>query len=153
MRIVSINSEYFNICSRDPELLKGAGRPCVVILKLTFRGQKHDFAVPLRSNIAPNVPKSQYFALPPRPTTKPRYRHGIHFIKLFPIKKKYQLRLRTEGNPYYENIQRIVDSNTAEIVSACQRYLENYENNGKPQYATDLDYLLTALREDDAQIK
>lgn len=58
-----------------------------MVVRLRFRGKRRDFAVPLRSNIAPNVPKDQYFALPPRPTTRPGCRHGIHYIKMFPITK------------------------------------------------------------------
>ena len=145
MRIVSIRENYQSIGSHDSELLTKSGRPCVLVLRLHFRGKNRDFAVPFRSNIAPNVPRNQYFALPPRPKTKPKYRHGIHYIKMFPITKEYQQLFRTQGNSYYENIQRIVDANTASIVAACQSYLENYEKNGKPRFATDLDLLVDLL--------
>ncbi|MDR1014175.1 MAG: hypothetical protein LBL86_04250 [Coriobacteriales bacterium] len=147
MRIVSVKKGYLDICSQDPELLRKTARPCVLVLRLRFRNENADFAVPLRSNIAPNVPKCQYFALPPRPTTKPKHRHGIHYIKMFPITKGLQLRFRTEGNDYYEKIQRIIDENAARIVTACQNYLDDYESNGKPRFATDLDYLLQAMRQ------
>jgi hypothetical protein len=116
-------------------------------MKLRFRGQQHDFAVPLRSNISPNTPKDQYFALPPRPTTKSKHRHGIHYLKMFPVTKEYQRRFRTEGNPYYETVQKLVDSNTSRIVSECQIYLDDYEKSGKPLCATDLDYLLKTLKQ------
>jgi hypothetical protein len=65
---------------------------------------------------------------------------------MFPITKEFQLRFRTEGNDYYEKIQRIIDENTAHIVTACQKYLDDYENNGKPRFSTDLDYLLQTVR-------
>ena len=116
MRIVSIADEYFEHFGKgDREFMSKRGRPCIVVVRLRFRGKRRDFAVPFRSNIAPNVPKDQYFPLPPRSTTKPRHRHGIHYIKMFPIEKRFQRRFRTEGNPYYETIQRILDANSRRI--------------------------------------
>ena len=129
----------------DREFMQKSGRPCVVVMKLKFRGKRRDFAVPFRSNIAPNVPKGQYFPLPPRPTTKPGHRHGIHYIKMFPIVKSCKRRFRTEGNEYYETIQRILSKNTKEIVRSCQNYLEQYEKTGKPKYAVDLDKIIQLL--------
>jgi hypothetical protein len=117
VRIVSISQEYFDRYGGDREMMLKHNRPCIVVVRLKFRGQRRDFAVPLRSNIAPNVPKDQYFPLPPRPTTKPNHRHGVHYIKMFPIEKKYQQRFRTDGSKYYENLQSILDANTKQIVS------------------------------------
>lgn len=77
--------DFFVHAEGDRELMLKHNRPCIVVVRLRFRGKRRDFAVPLRSNIAPNVPKDQYFALPPRPTTRPNCRHGIHYIKMFPI--------------------------------------------------------------------
>lgn len=111
MKIVSISQDFFDLVEGDRELMLKHNRPCIVVVRLRFRGKRRDFAVPLRSNIAPNVPKDQYFALPPRPTTRPGCRHGIHYIKMFPITKAYQRRFRTEGSAYYETLQRIIDSN------------------------------------------
>lgn len=85
MKIVSISQDFFDLVEGDRELMLKHNRPCIVVVRLRFRGKRRDFAVPLRSNIAPNVPKDQYFALPPRPTTRPNCRHGIHYIKMFPI--------------------------------------------------------------------
>ncbi len=107
MKIVSISQDFFDLVDGDRELMLKHNRPCIVVVRLRFRGKRRDFAVPLRSNIAPNVPKDQYFALPPRPTTRPGCRHGIHYIKMFPITKAYQRRFRTEGSAYYETLQRI----------------------------------------------
>lgn len=90
MKIVSISQDFFDLVDGDRELMLKHNRPCIVVVRLRFRGKRRDFAVPLRSNIAPNVPKDQYFALPPRPTTRPGCRHGIHYIKMFPITKAYQ---------------------------------------------------------------
>lgn len=104
MKIVSISQDFFDLVDGDRELMLKHNRPCIVVVRLRFRGKRRDFAVPLRSNIAPNVPKDQYFALPPRPTTRPGCRHGIHYIKMFPITKVYQRRFRTEGSAYYETL-------------------------------------------------
>lgn len=112
MKIVSISQDFFDLVDGDRELMLKHNRPCIVVVRLRFRGKRRDFAVPLRSNIAPNVPKDQYFALSPRPTTRPGCRHGIHYIKMFPITKAYQRRFRTEGSAYYETLQRIIDGNT-----------------------------------------
>ena len=80
MKIVSISQDFFDLADGDRELMLKRDRPCIVVVRLRFRGKRRDFAVPLRSNIAPNVPKDQYFALPPRPTTRPRLppRHPLH---------------------------------------------------------------------------
>lgn len=127
MKIVSISQDFFDLVEGDRELMLKHNRPYIVVVRLRFRGKRRDFAVPLRSNIAPNVPKDQYFALPPRPTTRPGCRHGIHYIKMFPITKAYQRRFRTEGSAYYETLQRIIDGNTKCIVSECQAYLDRYD--------------------------
>ena len=128
MKIVSISQDFFDLVEGDRELMLKHNRPCIVVVRLRFRGKRRDFAVPLRSNIAPNVPKDQYFALPPRPTTRPGCRHGIHF--------------RTEGSAYYETLQRIIDGNTKRIVSECQAYLDRYEREGRPRFAVDIDRIV-----------
>lgn len=148
MKIISISEEYFQkFASGDREFMQKHGRPCLLVLRLSFRGRRHDFAVPFRSNIAPNAPKDQYFALPPRPTTKPRHHHGIHYIKMFPISKQYQRRFRTDGNPYYETIQSILSRHEKEIVTQCQAYLDEYAEKGRPRYAVDLDRIISLMEE------
>ena len=79
MKIVSISRDFFDLVEGDRELMLKHNRPCIVVVRLRFRGKRRDFAVPLRSNIAPNVPKDQYFALPPAhdaPRLPPR--HPLH---------------------------------------------------------------------------
>ena len=64
MNIVSISDEFIELCSSgDREFMIKHGRPCIIVVRLRFRGKRRDFAVPFRSNIAPNVPKDQYFPL------------------------------------------------------------------------------------------
>ena len=131
LKIVSISQEFFDLCGDDREMMTKRNRPCIVVVRLRYKGKRRDFAVPLRSNIAPNVPKNQYFALPPRPTTKPGHRHGIHYIKMFPIQKRFQRKFRTEGSRYYETLQNTIDANTKRIVDDCQAYLDRYEAEGR----------------------
>ena len=146
MRLVSIDPDYLDLLSsHDREFMRKHGRPCVLVLRLRFRGRKVNFAVPLRSNIAPNVPRDQYFPLPPRPSTKPRHRHGIHYIKMFPVSKSSLRRFRTEGNPYYEMLRAHIDMHTRDIVSACQAYLEKYEAEGRPRFAVDIDWAIELM--------
>lgn len=63
--------DFFDLVDDDRELMLKHDRPCIVVVRLRFRGKRRDFAVPLRSNIAPNVPKDQYFAFHPAPRRAP----------------------------------------------------------------------------------
>lgn len=145
MKLVTINPKLLEKYQSDPEVLTKSGRPYVMVIHLIYKGKKYDFAVPIRSNIPAAAPKEQYFALPPRPTTRPKNRHGIHYIKMFPVTKEYLIRYRTEGNVFAQLIQSIIDKNTKKIVDACQAYLDQYASGQKSQFATDIDYLLTKL--------
>ena len=145
MKLGTIRTELLGLYEQDKEVLKKSGRPYVVVLRLKYKEQNYDFAVPIRSNIPAAAPKDQYFALPPRPTTRPRNRHGLHYIKMFPITKEYQVRYRTEGNEFAALVQNIVDRNTKQIVTECQQYLDRYAAGERPQFSTDIDFLLSVL--------
>ena len=112
---------------------------------LKYKNAHYDFAVPVRSNIPASAPKDQYFALPPRPQTKPRNRHGLHYIKMFPVTKQYLIRYRTEGNNFATLIQSIIDKNSKQIVTECQHYLNLYSQGIRPTFSTNIDYLLDQL--------
>lgn len=112
---------------------------------LKYRNTNYDFAIPIRSNIPASAPKNQYFALPPRPQTRPKNRHGLHYIKMFPVTKQYLIRYRTDGNRFATLIQTIIDKNSKQIVNECQRYLDLYSQGIKPLYSTDIDYLIEQL--------
>ena len=88
IEIVSIKKKFFQICD-DSELLHNDDlkRPYLIILKLKYRGKKIDFAIPFRSNIPSSAKEWEFYPLPPNSTTKETYHHGLHFIKMFPIKK------------------------------------------------------------------
>ena len=145
MKLVTIRADLLSLYEKDKEVLQKAGRPYVVVLRLKYKEQNYDFVVPIRSNIPAAAPKEQYFALPPRPTTRPRNRHGLHYIKMFPITKEYQVRYRTDGNEFARLIQQILDKNTKQIVLECQQYLDDYAAGKHPQFSTDIDFLLSVL--------
>ena len=147
MKLVTIREELLSCYEQDPEVLRKSGRPYVLVLRLNYKGQEYDFAVPIRSNIPAAAPKEQYFALPPRPTTRTYNRHGLHYIKMFPIQKRYQVMYRTEGNQFAQMLQKIIDKNASTIVHDCQNYLDRYAEGKRPLYSTDLDLLIELLHQ------
>lgn len=151
MKIVKISNNFFYECKKNnvhKELLFNEdGRPSVLIMKLKYRDRYHKFVVPLRSNISPTTPKEQYFALPPNNKTKPYHSHGLHFIKIFPIKDEFvQTYLISE--PFDKMIKSIIDKNENEIIQSCQKYLNECENGNKHFMTPDIDGILRMLGED-----
>ena len=123
-------------------MLQKAGRPCVLIVNLLYKKRRLNFAVPIRSNINPSTPKRDYFALPPRRTTRPKCRHGIHYAKMFPIDKRIAVIYRTAENDEETLCRKIIDANEKQIIKECQAYLERYENGDRTCHSTDIDLLL-----------
>ena len=147
MKLVSINNALLLKYSDDSEILQKSMRPYVLVIRLKYKGSNYDFAVPIRSNIPASAPKNQYFALPPRPQTRPKNRHGLHYIKMFPVTKQYLVRYRIEGNNFAILIQNIIDKNSKKIIDECQQYLNLYSQGIKPAYSTNIDYLIAKLNE------
>lgn len=145
MKLVTIDTKLYKKFPEDKELLHNAKRPCVVVVKLKYKERNYDFAVPIRSNIPAATPKNHYFALPTRPTTRPKNRHGLHYAKMFPIEKSYLQKYHTEGNIAATMYKAIIDKNTSDIVAACQKYLNDYEAGDHLQFSTDIDYLTQQL--------
>lgn len=145
MKLVTVKKELLSKYDGDFELLKKSTRPYVLILRLKYKSVNYDFAVPIRSNIPASAPKDQYFALPPRPQTRPKNRHGLHYIKMFPVTNQYLVRYRVEGNDFAILIQNIINRNTKQIVDECQQYLDLYSQGVKPAYSTNIDYLIEQL--------
>ena len=150
MKFASVSNQFFVLCREhgvDSELmLNDNRRPYLIIVKLKYKDAIIDFALPFRSNFSPQTPANQYFALPPRPTTQPGRRHGLHYVKMFPIAKPYLERFRIDNDPYYAMLMTIIDKNTKVIVDACQLYLNEYAKDGKPQYSTDIDGIWNLLQ-------
>ena len=149
MNLVKVSNQFFLDCKEhgtDRELMFNKdGRPCILIMKLKYKGANHKFAVPLRSNIAANVPKRQYFALPPNSATKSGNRHGVHYIKIFPIDNKYLQKYRIKNNTYLLQIKSILDKNEKEIINECQEYLAKYEQGLGNFMTPDIDGILLWL--------
>lgn len=149
MQLVKVGEQFYQEYKKhgtDKELLfNKSGRPCVLIVKLKYKGQNHKFVVPLRSNIAANTPKNQYFALPPNSATKSGNRHGVHYIKLFPIDSKYIQKYRIENNAYMQQVKSILDKNEKDIITACQNYLYECEQGKKNPMTPDIDGILSWL--------
>lgn len=145
MKLVAISTELLMLYSQDIEVLQKDKRPYVLVVRLKYKERNQDFAVPIRSNIPASAPKEQYFALPPRPSTRPHNRHGIHYIKMFPVTSRYLVRYRTDGNSFATLVQNIIDRNTKQIVDSCQQYLDDYAAGVHPQFCTDIDLLLELL--------
>ena len=147
MRLISIHNDLLKKFEVDKEVLQKSKRPYVLVLKLMYKGCNHNFAIPIRSNIPAASPKNEYFPLPPRKTTKPKNRHGLHYIKMFPVTSNYYLRYRTDNNEFATLIKDIIDNNSKQIITECQEYLNRYEKGNRSQYSTDIDLLLSLLYE------
>ena len=149
MRIITIDKNVADAMHQlDSEvLLNKQGRPCLLVLKLRYNGRKQDFAVPFRSNIPPAEQKDNYFDLPPRHTTRPRHRHGLHFCKIFPIRKKYIQKFYIDNNPGMQRAEKIIQKNEKQIINQAQAYLDKYSLGLRSPYATNIDLLLQYLED------
>ena len=145
MKIVSVNKKQLDKYCQDPEFLHKSKRPCVLVVRLKYKDRRYNFAIPFRSNIPAASPKDEYFPLPTRPTTKPGNRHGLHYIKMFPITNDKLQIYHTEGNAAATLYKKIIDDNQKRIVLECQKYLDKYESGDKPKFATDIDLLITLM--------
>ena len=148
MKLVKISDRFFTDCqsngTADELLFNEDGRPSVLIVRLKYKGKNHKFVVPLRSNISPTTPKWQYLSLPPNSKTKPNHSHGIHYIKLFPIKDEY-VESYLISEPFDLMIKGIIDNKETEIVNACQDYLNKCEMGKKHFMTPDIDGILSWL--------
>ncbi len=150
MKLVKVQKNFFNRAislKADPNdqlLHNEAGRPCVLIMKLKYKGKYRDFVVPMKSNISPKIDKETYFALPPNKRTRAGNYHGIYYIKLFPINKIYIQPYLISGNKYMKNIQKIIDKpeNKKKIIDSCQNYLIQYEAGNRNYYTPDIDLII-----------
>lgn len=138
MKFTSISNDFFNLCNFDPELLHKEGRPYLIILRLKYNGHDQDFAIPFRSNMSKYIPKNQYFSLPPRHTTKKNKIHGLHYLKMFPIHKKYLEKFHADNDPYYIKIMKIINRNKKQIIRDAQSYLNDYQNGKVLDYSTQI---------------
>lgn len=149
IKLVKVKSSFYDLCKQNAvneELLfNEKGRPCVLLVKLKYKNTLRQFVVPMRSNISPSTPSSQYFPLPPNPKTKPNHRHGLHYTKLFPIVSEYVTPYYVDKSKYHLTILNILNKNEKKIVQECQSYLFDCEN-GKRHFTTpNIDGILSVL--------
>ena len=147
IEIVSIKKKFFQICD-DSELLHNDDlkRPYLIILKLKYRGKKIDFAIPFRSNIPPNAKEWEFYSLPPNSTTKETYYHGLHFIKMFPIKKEYKEKFHTSKNEFFQKvIEAKIKKDLKLIVGKAQNYLIKYEEKIINEHSVNIDKIIEIL--------
>lgn len=123
MKLVTINNALLLKYSGDSEVLQKSTRPYVLVIRLKYKDINYDFAVPIRSSIPASAPKNQYFALPPRPQTKPKNRHGLHYIKMFPVTKQYLVRYRIEGNNFATLIQNSLTKTVSKLLTSARDIL------------------------------
>lgn len=149
IKLVKVKSEFYELCKNneiDKELLHNEqGRPCVLLIKLRYQGRSYDFVVPLRSNISPTVPKSQYFALPPSSHTNHGRKHGVHYYKLFPVTRTYIDKFVTTDNAYYTTVLNILNRHESDIIKACQEYLQECEKGNKHYVTPNIDGIIDVL--------
>ena len=126
MKLVTINNSLLLKYHEDPEVLQKSTRPYVLVIRLKYRNTNYDFAIPIRSNIPASAPKNQYFALPPRPQTRPKNRHGLHYIKMFPVTKQYLIRYRIDGSRFATLIRTIIDKNSKAPPRSASEKSEHY---------------------------
>lgn len=149
MRLVKIKQKFYDECrahnTGEELMFNECGRPCVLIMQLRYKGMQQKFVVPLRSNISGKAPKWQYFSLPPNSDTKKGNSHGVHYIKLFPIKDEYIDTYLIDNDTHKLMIKKILDKNESDIVQACQEYLHQIEQGKKHSMTPDIDGILSWL--------
>jgi len=154
MKFTTISQTFFDNYSFDGDELthnKDEKRPYVIVVKLNFRGAKHNFALPFRSHIKSYVDSNQYFKLPPNHTTKNGEIHGLHYIKMFPIEKKYLQKYRFKNDKLSIAVQNKIRNNIKQIVTEAQEYLNNYETGSKPPYCVDIDGIIEGMSKADVE--
>lgn len=146
MRIVSISNDMFSKCTKPNELLENTNRrPYVVILKLTYKSKKYDFAVPFRSNISGTVEDALYFSLPPTSSTKPHNRAGLHLIKMFPVDKHYFEKFNYNPRTSYDLNRQVIERKEKELVTKCKSYLQRKENGEMIPFSVNIDQIIIDL--------
>lgn len=150
IKVVTIHDNFFKLFNdnSDPQLLKIKDsmhrRPCLILVKIKYKGKKYTFALPLRSNIPGPCPKNTYYPLPTRSTTRDGNRHGIHYIKAFPIDSSKYFLPYTMGDTFFdEYILAKIEKDIKKIILDFTAYIENYESGIRPKFCVDIDNAIT----------
>lgn len=144
IKVVTIHNNFFKLLGEsDSELLSIKDelhrRPCLILIKIKYKGKNYTFALPLRSNIPGSCPKNTYFSLPQCSTTRDGNRHGIHYSKAFPIDQKYFIPYQMDGDFNGEYILANIEKNFDIIVTEFKSYIEQYEQGVKPKFCVNID--------------
>lgn len=153
VKIVSLSEKFFDehdLYNIDDEIMpnetNGHNRPYVIIIKLKYKGNKQDFAIPFRNNIAGHHDKATYFALPPRKETRKYHRHGLHFIKMLPIDKKYFLKYNYPTNNASASLTiAYIQKNFKQLVQRAQDYIDSFSKGYRPPLCVDIDKIYNAI--------
>lgn len=144
IKVCSIKQSFYDMFDNSVELEKNEKRPCLVIVKLKYRNISCNFAIPFRSNISRGATRNEYYPLPPRKTTNKGKKHGLHYIKMFPITKDYIRKYYSENKENKNDITKI-EKNIHLIISEAQEYLKNYEDGMRYNFCTDIDVIFDAI--------
>lgn len=144
IKVCSIKQSFYDMFDNSIELEKNDKRPCLIILRLKYRGTKCSFAIPFRSNISKGATRKEYFPLPRRKTTKDCKKHGLHYIKMFPITKDYINSYYSENEENKNDIIKI-EKNIKLIVEEAQDYITNYENGTRYNFCTKIDVIFDKI--------
>lgn len=150
IKVVTIKQSFYNLFDEDSEIMQtiaheGNARPCLILVKLTYKNNIHTFAIPFRSNIG-NAPKGTYFPLPKRSATRDGRRHGLHYSKMFPITEKYMTNYKMGGDFLEELVMTYVEKNIKQIYTEASQYLNNYENGYHELYSVNIDEVLEKIK-------
>ncbi|MBK1809131.1 hypothetical protein JHL18_00515 [Clostridium sp. YIM B02505] len=150
IKICSIMQSFYDKFDDSVELEKNEKRPCLIIIQLLYKGIKYDFAIPFRSNINGGAKRDEYFPLPPRKTTKKGKKHGLHYIKMFPISKQYIKKYYSENDENKNDITKI-EKNLKQIVNEAQKYLEDYETGIRYNFCVDIDTIINEIYKEEVE--
>ena len=156
-KYIALTKQLYDLFD-DKEMLRSSTvheRANLLLLKVRFRGNMYDVALPWRSNLKPaTVPTNSYYKLPPTTKTTAYHVACLDFNKLciLPNKKKNK-------NCYYrkyivddiKDAQTImyIERNKKAIITKVQNYLNKYDTISDDIYHVDLDNCFNKLSKKD----
>lgn len=151
IKVVTIKQAFYKLFEKNNEIMQKIGqeakdRPCLILVKMKYKGNIHTFAIPFRSNIG-NAPRSTYFPLPKRSTTRDGRKHGLHYSKMFPISDTYLIPYRMGGDFQEELVMAHIEKNIKQIFTEASSYLKNYEEGKRELFCVDIDDVLKKLKD------
>lgn len=151
IKVVTIRQSFYKLFTENNEIMQKIGqeakeRPCLILVKMKYKGSIYTFAIPFRSNIG-NAPRNTYFPLPKRPTTRDGRKHGLHYTKMFPITEKYMTAYKMGGDFQEELVMAHIEKNIKQIFTEASQYLKKYEAGHRELFCVDIDDVLRKLND------